>query len=105
MLRLLVPAERARSAPLIAQALPVTLSLCVGAAILWLIGGVFVGTLSGLKPGSFIDRAGMTGALAAVSLPIFFTGPILLLIFVYTLGWLPEQRGTCRSRGIRCSGS
>jgi peptide/nickel transport system permease protein len=32
----------------------------------------------------------MTGALAAVSLPIFFTGPMLLLIFEYTLGWLPD---------------
>jgi peptide/nickel transport system permease protein len=78
---------------LIGQALPVTISLCVGAAILWLIGGLVVGTLSGLKPGSFIDRAGMTGALAAVSLPIFFTGPVALLLFVYTLGWLPDNNG------------
>ncbi len=75
---------------LIGRALPVTLSLTAGAAILWLVGGVSVGTVSGLKPGSFVDRAGMTGALAAVSLPIFFTGPVLLLIFVYTLGILPE---------------
>lgn len=75
---------------LIAQALPVTFSLTVGAAILWLIGGVTIGTISGLKPGSVIDRVGMTGALAGVSLPIFFTGPVLLLIFVYTLGVLPD---------------
>ena len=33
---------------------------------------------------------GMTAALAAVSLPIFFTGPILLLIFEYKLKWLPN---------------
>ena len=78
---------------LIAQALPVTISLCVGAAILWLLGGLVIGTLSGLKPGSFTDRAGMTGALAAVSLPIFFTGPVALLLFVYTLGWLPDNGG------------
>ncbi|RIX30925.1 ABC transporter permease [Amnibacterium setariae] len=78
---------------LIGQALPVTISLAVGAAILWLIGGLTVGTLSGLKPGSLVDRAGMTGALAAVSLPIFFTGPVALLIFVYTLGWLPDNNG------------
>jgi len=78
---------------LIGQALPVTISLCVGAAILWLVGGLLVGTLSGLKPGSVVDRVGMTGALAAVSLPIFFTGPVALLIFVYTLGWLPDNNG------------
>ncbi len=72
------------------QAAPVSISLCVGAAILWLIGGVFVGTLSGLRPRSWIDRVGMGGSLTAVSLPIFFTGPLLLLLFEYTLGWLPN---------------
>jgi peptide/nickel transport system permease protein len=70
---------------LIGRAIPVTASLTIGAAILWLIGGVTVGTVSALRPGSIVDRVGMTGALAAVSLPIFFTGPILLLIFVYTI--------------------
>ena len=75
---------------MMANAASVTISLCIGAAILWLIGGVTVGTFSALKPGSFVDRVGMTGSLAAVSLPIFFTGPLLLLIFEYTLGWLPD---------------
>ena len=73
---------------LILQALPVDLSLAIGASILWLVGGVTVGTISGLKPGSIFDRIGMTAALTAVSLPIFFTGPILLLVFEYHLGWL-----------------
>src|SRR5579875_956287 len=75
---------------LIASALPVDLGLAIGAAILCLCGGVLVGTLSGLRPGSWIDRLGMTGALTALSLPIFFTGPILLLIFEYKLKWLPN---------------
>jgi peptide/nickel transport system permease protein len=73
---------------LIWQALPVSLSLAVGAATLWLLGGVLIGTLSGLRPGSIIDRVGMTLALGGVSLPIFFTGPVLLLIFEYQLKWL-----------------
>jgi peptide/nickel transport system permease protein len=75
---------------LIAQSFPVSLSLAVGAATLWLIGGVSVGTMSALKRGKFIDRFGMTMALGGVSLPIFFTGPILLLIFEYNLKWLPD---------------
>jgi peptide/nickel transport system permease protein len=75
---------------LIKQAFPVSLSLAVGAAILWLTGGVTVGVISALHPRSIFDRAGMTLALAAVSLPIFFTGPILLLVFVYQLKWLPN---------------
>jgi peptide/nickel transport system permease protein len=37
-----------------------------------------------------LDRAVMTGALAGVSLPIYFTGLLALSIFVYWLGWLPN---------------
>ena len=75
---------------LIGAAVPVSLSLAFGASILWLFGGLLVGTISGLRPGSIVDRIGMTLALGAVSIPIFFTGPILLLIFVYQLKWLPN---------------
>ncbi len=73
---------------LIWQALPIELSIAVGAAILWLVGGVTVGSISALKRGSVFDRVAMTSALAAVSLPIFFTGPLLLLVFKYKLKWL-----------------
>jgi peptide/nickel transport system permease protein len=75
---------------MISNALPVELSLAVGAAILWLVGGMLVGTVSALNKGKFVDRAGMAVALAAVSLPIFFTGPILKLVFQYKLKWLPN---------------
>jgi peptide/nickel transport system permease protein len=75
---------------LIWDAIPVSISLAVGAAILWLVGGLLVGTISGLRPGSIFDRIGMTLALGAVSIPIFFTGPILLLVFVYQLKWIPD---------------
>ncbi|MEV6306228.1 ABC transporter permease [Actinoplanes sp. NPDC051861] len=67
--------------------LPVTLSLAIGAAILWLIFGLSIGTVSALRRGSFLDRAAMTFSLAGVSLPIFFTGMVGLLVFSYTLGW------------------
>lgn len=75
---------------LIARAFPVSLSITIGAAILWLVGGVAIGTVSALQRGKLVDRVGMTVALAGVSLPIFFTGPILLLIFEFTLKWLPD---------------
>ncbi|MFC5290762.1 ABC transporter permease [Actinokineospora guangxiensis] len=67
--------------------IPVTLSLAIGAAILWLVGGVLVGTISALRKGTIFDRAAMTVALAGVSLPIFFTGLLSLSIFSYSLGW------------------
>jgi len=67
--------------------LPVTLSLAVGAAVLWLVFGVATGVISALRRGSWLDRSTMTVALAGVSLPIFFTGLLSLSIFSYGLGW------------------
>lgn len=67
--------------------MPVTLSLAVGAAVLWLLGGVAVGVLSALRRGSVFDRAAMGVALAGVSLPIFFTGLLSLSVFSYSLHW------------------
>jgi peptide/nickel transport system permease protein len=67
--------------------LPVTLTLAVGAAVIWLVGGVAVGVLSALRRGSIFDRGSMGVALAGVSLPIFFTGLLSLYIFSNQLGW------------------
>ncbi len=68
---------------------PVTLSLALGAAVLWLVGGVSTGVLSALKRGSLFERTAMVTALAGVSLPIYFTGLLSLTIFSYSLGWTP----------------
>ncbi|MBW6438341.1 ABC transporter permease [Actinoplanes hulinensis] len=73
--------------PELIDRLPVTLSLAIGAAILWLVLGLSIGTLSALRRGSFLDRAAMTFSLAGVSMPIFFTGMVSLLVFSYTLDW------------------
>ena len=77
--------------------LPVTLSLAVGAAVLWLVSGVAIGVLSALRRGSVFDRAAMGVALAGVSLPIFFTGLLSLSIFSYTLGSPSPAAATRRS--------
>jgi len=69
--------------PLLVSYIPVTLSLAVGAAVIWLVSGVGIGVLSALRRGTFFDRAAMSTALLGVSLPIFFTGQILLLLFSY----------------------
>jgi len=73
--------------PDLVDRLPVTASLAVGAAIIWLLGGVSVGVISALRRGSFFDRAAMGVALSGVSLPIFFTGLLTLYLFSYTLRW------------------
>jgi peptide/nickel transport system permease protein len=69
--------------PQMVSDLPVTISLAVGAAVLWLVGGVAIGVISALKRGTLFDRFSMGIALAGVSLPIFFTGLISLALFSY----------------------
>ncbi|HVE98243.1 MAG TPA: ABC transporter permease [Mycobacteriales bacterium] len=72
--------------------LPVTFSVTIGAAVLWLLMGVSVGIISALKKGTVVDRAAMMTSLAGVSLPIIFTGYIALLVLVYKLRWFPQPR-------------
>lgn len=76
--------------PQITERIPVTLSLAVGAAIIWLISGVSIGVLSALKRGSIFDRLSMGIALAGVSLPIFFTALVSLALFSYKWSIFPN---------------
>ncbi|MFB7663106.1 ABC transporter permease [Kitasatospora sp. NPDC056138] len=69
--------------PQISSRIPVTVSLAIGASVLWLLSGVATGVVSALKPKSVFDRLSMGVALAGVSLPIFFTGALLLTLFSY----------------------
>jgi peptide/nickel transport system permease protein len=69
--------------PLMVSSMPVTISLAIGAATLWLIGGVAIGVVSALRRGTLFDRFSMGVALAGVSLPIFFTGLLSLALFSY----------------------
>lgn len=69
--------------PQMVPLIPVTLSLAIGAAVLWLISGVATGVISALRRGRPVDRISMLVALAGVSLPVFFTGQIMLSVFVY----------------------
>ncbi|MEV8567823.1 ABC transporter permease [Streptomyces sp. NPDC051322] len=69
--------------PEIKLRIPVTLSLAVGAAVIWVISGVATGVVSALKRGTVIDRLAMGVALAGVSLPMFFTGLASLALFSF----------------------
>ena len=81
---------------LVGQALPVTVSLAIGAAVLWLVGGVTIGVISAVKPRSLLDRAGTILALIGLSMPSFLIG-ILLLYFLFFLltthgmDWFPPS--------------
>lgn len=71
---------------LIAERLPATLSLTVGAAILWLAGGLSVGVISALRRHALVDRLSMGGALLLLSVPEFWLGFVLLLLFADDIG-------------------
>src|SRR6516164_2410832 len=78
--------------PQMMAALPVTISLAAGAALIWLTTGVSIGVLSALKRGTILDRFSMAIALAGVSLPIFFTGLLSLELFSYKWPLFPNDQ-------------
>ncbi|MFJ6213107.1 ABC transporter permease [Streptomyces sp. NPDC092296] len=77
--------------PLLLNRLPVTASLAAGASVLWLVLGTATGVVSALRRRTVLDRVTMVTALAGVSLPIYFTGLLVLSVFVHTLGWFPND--------------
>ena len=71
---------------LIKERLPATASLTIGAAFLWVVGGVSVGIISALRPRSLRDRASMGTALVLISAPEFWLGLVLLYVFASDIG-------------------
>ncbi len=71
---------------LIQDRLPATLSLAVGAAIIWLMMGIPVGILSAIKRGTIWDRMAMSTALIFVSMPVFWLGLVVLFLFANDIG-------------------
>jgi len=70
----------------IKQRTPRTVSLALGAAVIWLIMGVTIGIISALKRRSFADRFAMGFALFGISAPVFWLGLLALWIFVQKAG-------------------
>jgi peptide/nickel transport system permease protein len=62
-------------------AFPITLSLIIGAAVLWLLYGLATGILSAVKTRSLLDRFFTTQALLFYSMPVFVLGLLLILFF------------------------
>lgn len=73
----------------IAQALPVTVQLSLAALAFALVAGLSIGVLAARFPHSALDTGSMVGVLVGVSMPVFWTGILLLLVFGGILGWLP----------------
>ena len=73
----------------IAERLPATLSLAALAFVLTALGGITLGTLAALRQDSWVDQAVMTVAVIGVSVPGFWLGLILIVLFSVMLDWLP----------------
>ena len=77
----------------ILQRLPATISLTLGAAILWLIVGITVGIISAVRSRTLLDRVTMGGALVAISAPVYWLGLLMLYLFANDIGQFPIFSG------------
>jgi oligopeptide transport system permease protein len=73
----------------IRDALPVSVVLGLSALAIALLGGVGLGLVAGMQPGSALDRAATLTAVLGVSLPGFVLGAALMLVAGLYLRWLP----------------
>lgn len=76
---------------LIFERMPATLELASCAMALTIIMGLPLGLYAGLRPKSPAGKAIMTGSLFGLSLPTFWVGLMLIMIFAVWLGWLPSN--------------
>jgi peptide/nickel transport system permease protein len=74
----------------IADGLPATLSLAIGAAVIWLVLGVILGLISATHAGGLLDRGLTALALVGVSTPVFLLGALLLYFLAFKLGLFPN---------------
>jgi peptide/nickel transport system permease protein len=80
--------------PQILQAIPITLSLVIGAAIIWMVVGIAMGVLAASKRGTFIDPLIVLLGVIGVSIPVYWLGEVVNLITQSRLhnsvfGWVP----------------
>jgi peptide/nickel transport system permease protein len=80
--------------PQILQAVPVTLSLVVGAAVLWMFFGVLMGTAAAARRGSAVDPLMVLLGVIGVSMPVYWLGEVVNLLTQSTLhgsifSWVP----------------
>jgi peptide/nickel transport system permease protein len=73
--------------------LPASAELTLLGLIVSMLVAVPLGILAATRPGSIVDHVCRVVATAGVSLPVFFTGLILVYVFYYLLGWAPAPLG------------
>jgi peptide/nickel transport system permease protein len=74
----------------ILQRLPATLELAVSAVLLSIVFGIPLGLFTGLYPESAVTRLILAGSILGFSLPTFWVGLVMIMVFAVHLGWLPS---------------
>jgi peptide/nickel transport system permease protein len=83
---------------LILERMPATLELAIAAMIIAVVLGIPLGLWAGLKPDSIAGKSIMTASILGFSLPTFWVGLMLIMVFSVDLGWLPSSgRGPTQS--------
>jgi len=75
---------------LILDRMPATMELAVVSLMIAIIFGIPLGVWAGLKPDSWASKSIMTGSILGFSLPTFWVGIMMILLFAVILGWLPS---------------
>jgi len=78
------------------ERLPATIQLATAAVLFSVLVGVPIGVLSATRPDSLLDRLGRASAITGQSMPVFWVGLLLILLFTVQLGWLPSAGGIDR---------
>ncbi len=73
----------------IERGLPATLSLAIGAAVIWMVVGIVLGVIGALREGKFTDRAITTVSFVGISAPTFVVGAVLLYLLAYKASIFP----------------
>lgn len=74
---------------LVFEKMPATLELAIAAMLIAILLGIPLGLWAGLQPESFAAKTIMTGSILGFSLPTFWVGLMLIMVFAVQLGWLP----------------
>jgi peptide/nickel transport system permease protein len=89
------------SISLILQRMPATLELATSAMVIAIVLGIPLGLWAALRPNGAVNEIITTGSILGFSLPIFWVGLMLILVFAVWLGWLPS---TGRGRTVAVFG-
>ena len=76
---------------LIVERIPATMELAVAAMTLSILLGIPAGMYAAVRPHHWVSRLILSGSLFGISLPVFWLGIVLILIFSVSLAWLPSS--------------